>query len=400
MQLPEDFSKYTREIMGEDRFHLFLQGMEKDPAVSIRLNPLKSKGWSVAEKNPVPWCEEGFYLSTRPNFTFDPLLHAGVYYVQEASSMFISHVLRHLYASSAPLTALDLCAAPGGKSTAAIASLPQGSKLYSNEPIRQRAQILSENIQKWGYPDCTVTNNYPCDFQKSGLLFDLVIADAPCSGEGMFRKDPKAIEEWSTKNVEKCWRLQREIISDIWGNLKTGGILAYSTCTFNTKENEENVLWICEELGAELIEIPIKECWNITGSLLTHTSEGKSLPIYRFIPGITRGEGLFMAVLRKTGGEERKGKKKQPLNILYDGHRETAEKQVELTYTQALSYLQRQALQLPADTPRGIVEVTFQGFPLGLCKNIGNRANNLYPQEWRIKTTHIPTDYEAILRHT
>ena len=372
MQLPEDFIRYTREVMGEERFQRYLESFNEETPVSIRLNPRKTQGWTVTEgAQPVPWCREGYYLPRRPNFTMDPLLHAGCYYVQEAGSMFVSHVLRQYVHQ--PVTMLDLCAAPGGKSTAAIASLPEGSVLTANEPIRQRANILSENIQKWGYPGCTVTNRYPKDFRKEGRRYDVILCDVPCSGEGMFRRDEATIGEWSMKNVEQCWRLQRDIVSDAWECLNDGGLLIYSTCTFNTKENEENVSWIIGQFGAQVLPVETQPEWNITGSLL----DGFTEPVYRFIPGITRSEGLFMCVMRKP----------TPAPI-------------PLTYPQAIAYLRGEALTLPDDAPRGIVEVSFMGHTLGQVKNIGTRANNLYPKEWRIKTTHIPTDYEAILRHT
>ena len=372
MQLPEDFIRYTREVMGEERFQRYLESFNEETPVSIRLNPRKTQEWTVTDRaQPVPWCREGYYLPHRPNFTMDPLLHAGCYYVQEAGSMFVSHVLRQYVHQ--PVTMLDLCAAPGGKSTAAIASLPEGSVLTANEPIRQRANILSENIQKWGYPGCTVTNRYPKDFRKEGRRFDVILCDVPCSGEGMFRRDEATIGEWSMKNVEQCWRLQRDIVSDAWECLNDGGLLIYSTCTFNTKENEENVSWIIGQFGAQVLPVETQPEWNITGSLL----DGFTEPVYRFIPGITRSEGLFVCVMRKP-----------------------APAPVPLTYPQAIAYLRGEALILPNDTPHGIVEVSFMGHTLGQVKNIGTRANNLYPKEWRIKTTHIPTDYEAILRHT
>ena len=372
MQLPEDFIRYTREVMGEERFQRYLESFNEETPVSIRLNPRKTQEWTVTDRaQPVPWCREGYYLPHRPNFTMDPLLHAGCYYVQEAGSMFVSHVLRQYVHQ--PVTMLDLCAAPGGKSTAAIASLPEGSVLTANEPIRQRANILSENIQKWGYPGCTVTNRYPKDFRKEGRRFDVILCDVPCSGEGMFRRDDATIGEWSLKNVEQCWRLQRDIVSDAWECLNDGGLLIYSTCTFNTKENEENVSWIIGQFGAQVLPVETQPEWNITGSLL----DGFTEPVYRFIPGITRSEGLFVCVMRKP-----------------------APAPVPLTYPQAIAYLRGEALILPNDTPHGIVEVSFMGHTLGQVKNIGTRANNLYPKEWRIKTTHIPTDYEAILRHT
>lgn len=408
MQLPEDFIWNTRETMGEERFQRYLESFDEDVPVSIRLNPLKvdSSKWTVVGGEPVPWCRNGYYLPRRPNFTMDPLLHAGCYYVQEAASMFLNEVLRQ-HLPQRPLTALDLCAAPGGKSTLMAATLPEGSTLYSNEPIRQRASILAENVAKWGFPNHIVTNQYPEFYRKSKLRFDVILCDVPCSGEGMFRKDEATIREWSQQNVERCWQLQRDIVSDAWSCLNDGGLLVYSTCTFNTKENEENVRWICKEFGAEVLPVSVSPEWNIIGSLLP----GFDLPVYRFIPGITRSEGLFMAVLRKAG-ETRNAPQKEAKSLLranaqftpnklpvYPGQNETLPN-VELTYPQAIAYLRGEALVLSEDTPRGIVTVSFLGYPLGTAKNIGSRANNQYPKEWRIKTTHINNDYEAILRHT
>ena len=416
MQLPEEFVDYTRELMGHERFQRYLDSFSEEAPVSIRLNPLKVEGGGLKVEggDPVPWCPEGYYLPKRPNFTMDPLLHAGCYYVQEAASMFVSHVLRQYV--HAPVVMLDLCAAPGGKSTAAIASLPQGSTLYSNEPNRNRANILLENITKWGYPNCIVTNNYPKDYRASKLYFDVILCDVPCSGEGMFRRDEATIGEWSQQNVERCWQLQRDIVSDAWTCLCDGGLLIYSTCTFNTKENEENVRWICEHFDAEVLPVDVRPEWNITSSLLS----GFSAPVYRFIPGTTCSEGLFVCVIRKRPSPNpslpREGKHipkagNSCLKILPSPGRERLRvgelcsgmglgeglPRVDLSYPQAIAYLRGEALTLPADTPRGIVTVAFQGQPLGTVKNIGTRANNLYPKEWRIRTTHVPQEYQPIL---
>jgi hypothetical protein len=269
--------------------------------------------------------------------------------------------------------------------------------LVSNEPITSRAQILLENITKWGWPDCIVTNNYPRDYRKAKAMFDVILCDVPCSGEGMFRKDPATISEWSLQNVEKCWRLQREIVADAWECLKPGGLLIYSTCTFNTKENEENVRWIMDTYEAEVLEIPTQPEWGITGSLLPDFNA----PVYRFIPGITRSEGLFMCVIRKKGERGKmdavKGKTNPLKTMTSDFNLQPSVAKVELSYPQALAYLRREAFMLPPDTPLGIVDVCFMGHPLGQMKNIGNRANNLYPKEWRIKTTHVPQEYEPVL---
>ena len=421
MQLPEDFIRETRQLMGSERFSRYMEAFDKEAPVSIRLNPQPlGDGSSVAENNSahsgqplknrprmaeqVPWCSEGFYLSGRPQFTFDPLFHAGCYYVQEAASMFITHILRTIINYQLSIVnSLDMCAAPGGKSTAMLSVLPEGSTLVSNEPIPTRAQILLENITKGGAENCIVTNNYPRDFRKAKARFDLILCDVPCSGEGMFRKDPATIGEWSLQNVEKCWRLQREIVADAWECLNPGGILIYSTCTFNTKENEENVRWIINEYDAEPIAIPTDPSWGITGSLL----EGFSAPVYRFIPGTTKSEGLFICVLRKSGnskvtssppelGGARGGLNMRSLKVFRppltppDSGGENP--RVGLPYFEALRYLRGEALVLPPDTPRGLVTVSYKGFPLGPVKNIGSRANNLYPKPWRIKTTHLPTE--------
>ena len=419
MQLPEDFVRGTRQLMGETRFNSYLEAFEKEAPVSIRLNVTKGRffcdilGDVTKEPSlcymPVAWCAEGYYLEGRPQFTFDPLFHAGCYYVQEAASMFVTHVIKWImengqWKMETPLQMLDLCAAPGGKSTAMLSVLPEDCTLVSNEPIPTRAQILLENITKWGAKNCIVTNNYPRDFKKAKAKFDLILCDVPCSGEGMFRKDPATISEWSVQNVEKCWRLQREIVADAWECLNPGGIMIYSTCTFNTKENEENVRWIMEEYDAEVFDIPIDPSWHITGSLL----DGFEAPVYRFIPGITRSEGLFVCALKKRGDwREVRGKRndlRQLKCLSIDGMQELSTLQsplstptVDLPYPEALKYLRGEAIVLPSDAPRGIVTVTYKGFALGPVKNIGNRANNLYPKPWRIKTTHLPTEEVKII---
>lgn len=399
-QLPSAFTDYTRQLMGAERFERYLRAFEEPTPVSIRLNPLKAVGMEVIEGERVPWCRNGYYLKERPNFTFDPLFHAGCYYVQEAASMFLDEVLRQLLTVANCQLAIDFCAAPGGKSTLLRSALPESCVLYSNEPMRQRASILTENVQKWGYPNHIVTNAYPRDYRKAKLRADLILCDVPCSGEGMFRKDEATIREWSPQNVERCWQLQRDIVSDAWQCLNDGGILIYSTCTFNTKENEENIRWMLSEYDAEVVSIETKPEWNITGSLL----EGFSEPVYRFIPGISQGEGLFMCVLRKGGtAAKRQGNARNAdaLKVISPARNSVSSyPKTELTYQQAMAYLRHEALVLPPDVPRGIVTVCFGGQPLGEAKNIGTRANNLYPKEWKIKTTHIPTDYEAILRHT
>ena len=410
-QLPAVFTEKTRQLMGDERFERYLKSFEEPVPVSIRLNPQKTEGLQVIDGEQAPWCRNGYYLKQRPNFTFDPLFHAGCYYVQEAASMFLDEVLRQcisLTSHLSPLTSLDLCAAPGGKSTLLRAALPEDCVLYSNEPIRNRASILLENVTKWGYDNHYVTNAYPKDYRKSKMKFDIILCDVPCSGEGMFRKDEATIREWSPQQVEKCWQLQRDIVSDAWRCLNDGGLLIYSTCTFNTKENEENIRWMLSEFDdAQIVPIETKPEWNITGSLLNGFDE----PVYRFIPGISRGEGLFMCVLskgerltvrsRRTASPKPSDRKSEAVGLkplISDVTLQASDINVELTYAQAMAYLRHEALVLPEDTPRGLVNVCFMGHPLGLVKNIGTRANNLYPKEWKIKTTHIPTEYEPILQ--
>ena len=309
-QLPEEFIQETRLVMGEERFNSYMEAFNEEAPTSIRLNPKYNFG--AMSQHAVPWCEEGFYLEQ---------------------------------------SALDLCAAPGGKSTALRSVLPPDCVLISNEPMGTRAQILLENVTKWGGTNHIVTNNYPRDFRRAKLKFDVILCDVPCSGEGMFRRDPNTISEWSPQNVEKCWRLQREIVADAWECLNPGGLLIYSTCTFNTKENEENVRWIIDTYDAEILEIPIKPEWHITGSLL----EGFDAPVYRFIPGITQSEGLFMAVFRKGGINVGAGTKNdmQRLKVLKADLPEGDFPQVDLPYFEALKYLRGEALVLPADTPLG-----------------------------------------------
>ena len=412
MNLPKDFVTYTSVLFGPQRWERFMHACEEPAPVSVRLNPWKADNEVLfPHQQPIPWCKEGYWLPQRPNFTLDPLFHAGAYYVQEAGSLFLDHVLRtHV---KTPVSVLDLCAAPGGKSTLMRAALPEGAVLVSNEVDRRRASILMENMQKQGHPDVLVTHNLPRDFQKTNLVFDVILTDVPCSGEGLFRRDENAINEWSLPNVHMCQKRQREILTDIWSCLRTGGLLIYSTCTFNTHENEENVRWICEELGAEILPVSIQPEWNITGSLLS----GFEVPVYRFIPGATKSEGLFMAILRKISdgptcatlpkllrGQvkgtplihllsdgiplgEQKGKEVIPTTAqaLSLATSPNAYPHVELSLEEARRYLHRESFILPADAPRGFVIVTYQKHPLGFMKNLGDRANNLYPKNWAIK---------------
>lgn len=431
--------------MSPEEVQQLCQALESEPVTSIRLNDKLDYLTFDADTEEVPWHEDGYYLSRRPQFTLDPLLHAGCYYVQEASSMFVGEVLQQYLKPESIV--LDLCAAPGGKSTLISQFLGNEGLLVSNEVVRQRVFILSENIQKWGNGNTVVTHNPAADFgNKLPELFDCILVDAPCSGEGMFRKDEGAIAEWSIKNVQECAERQCDILDDVWDALKHGGILIYSTCTFNREENEKNAQWIADELGAEILPISHDPAWGIT--------EGK--PGYHFYPHKTKGEGFYICAFRKRGvatGAFRIPKQKNPVSetvefkdimqswlqhpeqwtirqqdrfvvaypvkykqlieflnsqficistgfgigelrgktvvpqhalaMLKDVNKNAFNK-VELTLDQALSYLRNEALTLP-NAATGVVMVTYENVPLGFVKNVGNHCNNLYPKEWRIR---------------
>lgn len=385
-----------RSHLGDEQAEMLFEGLNQPPTISVRFNPRKLAGLTLNREalgDPVPWCPDAYYLEGRRAFTFDPFFHAGAYYVQDASSMYLSTMLGKWLSNKdcnpsafplnpSPITALDLCAAPGGKSTLLASLLPEGSLLISNEPIRKRTQVLVENMQKWGSPAAdgragmavrnVVTQNYPEEFRHFRETFDLILADVPCSGEGMFRKDETAIREWSLDNVRQCAERQQKILSSIIPTLKEGGLLIYSTCTFNRFEDEDQVQWLVSEYVMTLLEQR------------------------HFFPGRDRGEGLYMAALRMPGNtgtgmgnKEMKSLKTlrvMPAELVIDPDAPV----VELDYQQSIAYLRREALHIAA--PRGVVTVTHRGLPLGPAKSVGNRLNNLYPQEWRIRTTHSPSE--------
>ena len=452
--IPALFSDQLRELLPTEAEAL-LAFLDEEASVSVRLNRRKTETppASLPIGEAIPWAKPvGFYLDGRPVFAADPLWHAGVYYVQEASSMLLRLVAPLL--GEEPLRALDLCAAPGGKSTLLVDLLPEGSTLVSNELIRSRAQILAENIQKWGGVHSVVTSTEPQRLGRLREQFDFILVDAPCSGEGMFRKEEEARRQWTPGLVESCASQQREILDDIWPALAPGGLMVYSTCTFNRQEDEDMLAYLVEELGAEPVALPeLPE--PITPSPLS------SYPCYRMMPHRLRGEGLFMAVVRKPDAEvgsarTKSTRSKSKLNpklpqevlrwlredlrrdvtlqslpdgtltaipsVLYPivealqgakipiltsgiplaevkgrdflplpalalsvGLDNEAFPRAELAQEEAIRYLAREAVTLSADTPRGLVLVTYEGYPLGFAKHLGNRTNNLYPQAWRIR---------------
>lgn len=227
--------------------------LSQPPLVSIRLNPKKANTIEVPHEK-IEHCSTDYFLKERPLFTADPALHAGAYYPQEANSMWIGEVFSYLKNEfqENPWTVLDMCAAPGGKTTDISSRLDENDLLIANEVISHRNNILFENVCKWGDGNTVISRTDAKVFKQHPDLFDVVFCDAPCSGEGMFRKDPTAIKEWSLENVELCSKRQQRIFFDTWNSLKPGGFFVYSTCTFNTKENEENVAFFCKETGGLL----------------------------------------------------------------------------------------------------------------------------------------------------
>lgn len=278
-----------QQLLGPE-FEPFLEALDKPIPVSVRYHPLKRVHPSGTQ---IPWCTHGRYLDERPSFTLDPLFHAGAYYVQEASSMLLEQAVIQSVDTTKPIVALDLCAAPGGKSTHLLSLLSRDSLLFTNEAIRGRVGMLSENIEKWGYENVIVTNNDPADMHRLPGYFDLVVVDAPCSGEGLFRKEPEAMQEWSERNVELCSLRQRRIVADAWHCLKPGGILIYSTCTYNHHENMDNLAWMAGQYDLEFLSLSLDPAWG-----LTPLSKDSCIGYQCFLHRV-RGEGFFFAVGRK-----------------------------------------------------------------------------------------------------
>lgn len=291
---PPHFLEDLNAETGFDSANFIDAHLHQPAPTSIRINPFKPA--DLKTDSQIPWCAEGFYLNERPSFTFDPLFHAGAYYVQEASSMFIGHILNTIRPNKEDaIKVLDLCAAPGGKTTLLNSALNSIDLLVANEIIKTRVPILSDNLNRWGTTNTIVTNNDPRDFNSIHSFFDVVLVDAPCSGSGMFRKDPAAMNEWSEGNVNLCHQRQERILADIYPTFKEDGYLIYSTCSYSHQENEDILDWLCTEFGLESIRIPINNDWGIVET----ESPVKKAWGYRFYPGKVKGEGLFAACLRK-----------------------------------------------------------------------------------------------------
>lgn len=295
-ELPKEFLQSIACCAGYDET-AFIHAHQQDIPVSIRLNPFKPADIPHLVKAPVSWCQQAFYLEQRPNFTRDLSFQAGCYYVQEAGSMFLDHVLRSQGASEKALTVLDLCAAPGGKSTLALSAMHPDGVLVSNEVIKPRAEILSQNLSKWGICNSIVTNADPRDFSELQATFDIILVDAPCSGSGLFRKQEDAIEEWSSDLVNLCSQRQKRILSDVLPALKPGGLLIYSTCSYSTEENEAVADWLVSEYPLHSERIELQSEWGIVES----QSDRQKAYGYRFYPNRTVSEGFYCAVFRHDG---------------------------------------------------------------------------------------------------
>lgn len=455
MQVRDSFRTYLEKAIGHDDMLVALSALDTPASVSVRVNPFK-KGW-IDGGRKVPWNDYGRILDQRPSFTLDPVFHAGGYYVQDSSSMFVGHVFRSLMdgrelPQGRPLRVLDLCAAPGGKTTDLAASLRQicgdGFLLVANEVMKSRVGVLADNVAIWGDPNVVVTSDDPRSFASLPGFFDIIVADVPCSGEGMFRKDEQAQQQWSEDNVALCEARQRRIIADVWPALAEKGILIYSTCTFNRHENDDNVEWIASALGGRLL-LPSGQAGDFSGVISTDHG-------YSLVPGLVEGEGQYCSAVEKTSGNEvvtyssRKervrnrtlemavpamvpGMLAKDVRFRWKGDTLTAVPSViaadagsveavlhvvaagcalgtvkgkdfipdadlslsmllaedafasaEVGLDTALAFLHRDAVVLP-DAPKGFVLIRYMGLPLGFVKNLGNRCNNLHPQSRRIR---------------
>jgi NOL1/NOP2/sun family putative RNA methylase len=455
VQLPIELLRSLEGVNGFNNDTFINIHESGEQVTSIRVNPYKVSNVKSETSNTnsfhvsrltfhekIPWTENGYYLASRPSFTFDPLFHAGCYYVQEASSMFLEQAIKQTVDLSQPLRVLDLCAAPGGKSTHLLSLISKESLLVSNEVIRSRANILNDNIVKWGCSNVIVTNNDPRDFQRLKNYFDVIVVDAPCSGSGLFRRDAEAIEEWSEQNVALCSHRQQRILADVLPALKNGGMLIYSTCSYSKQEDEEICIWLLNELKVKSEKLKVKNEWAVVES-----DNG-----YRFWPDKVKGEGFFIACFRKNDGDdeavylpkvkpEKFSSKEMEIlkkNVNIDGlsflrHEEiiyaVPEKlladinflssklrivncgtkvgeiikdklvpdhalalsnivsdkisRLELDNEQAIQYLKKKELNLQTDK-KGWNLVTYQGYPLGWINILPNRINNYYPKELRI----------------
>ena len=375
----EEFIRLLEESIGPEYAGTVLKALREEPSVSIRLNPSKLKECPFPDAVQVPWSPYGYILKERPVFTLDPFFHAGCYYVQESSAMMVGHVFRQVLDMVSPgVQVLDLCAAPGGKTTDLASSLRErfgdGFSLLANEVMRNRYQVLRDNVRIWADDRIGTVSRDPSAFGGEPL-FDMVLADVPCSGEGMFRKDATAVKDWTPELPAFCAARSKRILSDIWPTLRPGGILIYSTCTFNHLENQDTVSWMASELGADTLDL---------GDLTPAVRMGAG---YAMLPGLVPGEGQFVAALRKQGTPDF-SRMSDPF-LLFKAERPASVTpdypEVDVDRETALRYLHGDALRLPEGSPVGFITITYKGRALGPAKNIGTRCNNLYPKGARIR---------------
>src|SRR5215203_1163577 len=459
MVIPQELFKSLGNVPGFNQKAFEEVHASSEQITSIRINSSKTAMVNAERSvegnihhsaftihSSVPWSSYGYYLSQRPSFTFDPLFHSGCYYVQEASSMFLEQALKQSEDLSKTLRVLDLCAAPGGKSTHIQSLISAESLLVSNEVIRNRTGILKQNIIKWGCENVVVTNNDPQHFSKLEGFFDVLIIDAPCSGSGLFRKEPAAVNEWSEENVWLCCGRQKRIIADSIACLKKDGILIYSTCSYSKEEDEDIADWLVEQCDMENIKLIIEEDWGI----VEPQSEKSNSSGYRFFPDKLKGEGFYLSCFKKTRDSKEsffrpakldhapakeksivaswiKSKEvhllktpfihalpaaliedyaylKSALNIQYAGVNvgEVMKDKLipdhalalnnllsdtvpatEFDYDKAIRYLQRAEIDVET-TRKGWQLVKYQGHNLGWINALPNRINNYYPKELRI----------------
>jgi 16S rRNA C967 or C1407 C5-methylase (RsmB/RsmF family)/NOL1/NOP2/fmu family ribosome biogenesis protein len=297
VQFPSKFIESLNDIDGFDKEAFIAVHESGGQVTSVRFNPSKmattDNGLPITEK--IPWSSQGYYLAERPLFIFDPLLHAGVYYVQEASGMFVEQALKQTTDVSTPLRVLDLCAAPGGKTTLLQSLLSADSLLVSNEVIKSRAAILEENCIKWGGSNGIVTNSDPATFGRLENFFDVIVIDAPCSGSGLFRREPEAIQEWSEQHVQLCHQRQQRILADVFRALKPGGVLIYSTCSYSKEEDEDIADWLMDSFAVDSLKLSVQPNWGIVEvQSAQHEAYG-----YRFFPDKIKGEGFFISCFRR-----------------------------------------------------------------------------------------------------
>ena len=444
--LPSEFETRLREQFPEQA-NTILSALQEEPISSVQLNPSKPQLPGKIQMT-TPWCPHGKILAERPVYTLDPCFHAGCYYPQESSSMFLWYVLDALDLPGHP-RCLDLCAAPGGKSILLTSYFSGKGFVVSNEIHPTRNSILQENLTKTGRSNFIVTRNEPAHIGRLENYFDLVLVDAPCSGEGMFRKDPASRDEWSKENVMQCGARQKNILSSVIPSMKAGAYLVYSTCTFSDEENKDTCVWLSEEHGLEKISLNVPSEWNI------HEVHDPKYFGYHFFPGFTPGEGFFVAVFRKADPGTHDTSRKARNNYFEKAsrrQREQLEKWIspgfheqlmvrpngtihlvdleadELSQLAQALYISQLGLELgqltarefipshglamsgcPSGeipvvelsreqalsylrredpgirTPLGWVLFSYMGHSLGMAKVLPSRVNNYYPKEWRIR---------------